>query len=379
MTERPALGAASVVEYTADGPGWPLDVGPYFRTLVERGPDALIENAEADVRALVVGNDTIPLVVCEPRASNSYVVSPLAHYVWYTREEIIKRNTSTWACAFEASFSAVGALLRFCEIDRVVYVNNWLYSTNPSPVLARESQRRLTEYLVDRYPRHAIVQRSVNPTLNPSYGDDLRSIGYRMVRSRRVHVIHTASDHFRKRTNVKLDRRALRDSPYEIIDGARITEGDLPRLVELYRALYLDKHSRINPQLAEGFFRATLADGSLCYRAWRRDGRIDAFASFYVQGGVVTGVAVGYDTAQPADLALYRQIIAKLIEEALERGATLNLSSGASEFKALRGALERIEYDAVFDSHLSARRRLAWRLVALQGRLWRELRGVRRP
>jgi hypothetical protein len=155
-----------------------------------------------------------------------------------------------------------------------------------------------------------------------------------------------------------------------VIGGEGIGDADIPRLAELYRSLYIDKHSSLNPGLTEDFFALTLRGNDLHYRALQRAGTIDGFIVFFVDDGVLTGVFIGYDRGLPRRLGLYRQLIAVLVAEARDRGLLLNLSAGAAEFKSLRGAFPVIEYDAVYDRHLSPRRRLAWWLATQQGRAW---------
>jgi hypothetical protein len=55
---------------------------------------------------------------------------------------------------------------------------------------------------------------------------------------------------------------------------------------------------------------------------------------------------------------------AVLIGIAARNGNLLHESSGAAQFKRNRGAVADIEYMAVFDAHLPARRRGGWSVLA---------------
>ncbi|HSF01902.1 MAG TPA: class I SAM-dependent methyltransferase, partial [Solirubrobacterales bacterium] len=68
-------------------------------------------------------------------------------------------------------------------------------------------------------------------------------------------------------------------------------------------------------------------------------------------------------------LGLYRTLMALFIAEASERQLLLNLSAGADQFKALRGAVPVEEFDAVYDRHLPVLRRSVWAGLAVAGRL----------
>lgn len=320
--------------------------------------------------AVSIDGIVLPLAIAEPAVHNTDVCSPYSHYVRYTVEELCKRHPGPARWLFRGAFGAYGALLRACCFDRVLYLNNWLLSTNPHRDLNAEQVDRLTGFLLARFPGHALVQRSINPDLQPAYCDALAAAGFRLVKSRRVYPLDPAGERFHSSANAGLDLRLLARSEYEVIGGERIGEADMTRLAQLYRSLYLDKHSQLNPGLTEAFFSLTLIDANFEYRALKRGGQIDGFVFFYESGGVLTGVFIGHDRSLPLELGLYRQLIAILIAEARDRGVLLNLSGGAGEFKQLRGAVPVVEYDAVYDRHLPPRRRLAWWLVTQQGRAW---------
>jgi hypothetical protein len=342
----------------------------YLEALLRSGPSRYIDNARAEMTAVRIDDAVLPLVRGNPQLRNADSCSPCSHYVRYTLEELLKRHAELPAWPFRTLFGAYGALLRACSFDRVLYLNNWLFATNPHQGLNAEQLRRLTDFLRARFPGHALVQRCVNPRLHPDYRDALAAAGFRMVKSRRVYLLDPRSERFRGSSNAKLDLQLLERGPYEVIDGESIGDAEIPRLAGLYRSLYIDKHSNLNPGLTEDFFALTLRGSDLQYRALKRAGTIDGLIMFFAGDGVLTGAFIGYDRNLPRKLGLYRQLIAILIAEARDRGLLLNLSAGAAEFKSLRGAFPVIEYDAVYDRHLSPRRRLAWWLVTQQGRAW---------
>lgn len=342
----------------------------YLEGLLRSGPTRYIDNARIEMTAVSIDGVVLPLAIADPGARNADACSPYSHYVRYTLEELCKRHPGPARWLFRGVFGAYGALLRACSFDRVLYLNNWLLSTNPHRDLDADQLRRLAEFLLPRFPGRALVQRNINPDLYPAYGDALAAAGFRLVKSRRVYLLDPAGERFRSSSNAGLDLQLLARSRHQVIGGERIGETDLPRLSQLYRSLYLDKHSRLNPGLTEAFFALTLSDKNFEYRALKRGGQIDGFVIFFESGRILTGIFIGYDRSLPLDLGLYRQLIAILIAEARDRGVLLNLSGGAGEFKQLRGAVPVVEYDAVYDRHLPARRRLAWWLVTQQGRAW---------
>ena len=96
----------------------------------------------------------------------------------------------------------------------------------------------------------------------------------------------------------------------------------------------------------------------LTYRGLRGDdGVLAAVVGCLHRGDVLTTPIVGYDTARPAEEGLYRMASLLYADVAVERGARLNGSAGAADFKRARGARGVLEYSAMFTDHLSLPRR----------------------
>jgi hypothetical protein len=336
----------------------------YVSALVQAGADAFVENANVEMRALVVDGKVLPLAINRGVDGNADICSPYEHYVSYTLEELAKRHPRVPPGLLRASLSPLSALLRAGRIDGAVLVNNWLFTTNPSPGLSAAEIAVVTDRLTGEYPDLAVVFRSVNPRTDSRTAAALREQGYRMVRSRRVYLLDTAGGGYLRHRNAFLDRRLLERTPYQIVRQPEALAPYAPRLAELYRDLYVEKHSRLNAQCNARFFALTLAEGIFTYRALWKAGRIDGFIGWYVQPGVMTASTLGYDRRVPRKLGLLRLVFAIVMAEAAERGLLLNLSAGVGRFKMLRGAVQAEEYDAVYDRHLPAHRRLAWATLA---------------
>jgi len=344
----------------------------YIASLVRRGPRSYVDNANVQMAALVIDEKVLPLVVSERVEGNSNVCSAYAHYFEYALQEFARRYRRVPLGLLKAPSSLLGALLRGGSIDRIVFVNNWLLSTNPSHGLSSAQIAALTAYLTRRYPDSAIVFRSVNPLADRPGLDALQTNSYRLVPSRRIYMLDTGSRRYLERSNVREDLRRLRQTSYSIVDNPEGLAPHAPRIAALYRDLYFGKYSPLNPQFNPDFFSMTLEERFLTYRALVKDDRIDAFAGYFVKDGVVMSSLLGYDLQRPANLGLYRLAFALLIAEAAQREAWLNMSAGAGEFKMFRGAVPVQECDAVYDRHLPVPRRLPWagiRMVAGLGRL----------
>lgn len=338
----------------------PLDwASRYVCPLVREGASAYIENANVEMRVLVVDGRVLPLVINRGLETCGDVCSPHAHYVDYSLEEFVKRHLRWPPRVWGMLAKPFSAALQAGRINRVVYVNNWLFATNPSPALSSLQIGAVTRHLIRIYPDFALVFRSVNPRTDEQVSQALRTHGFRFIRSRRVYILDPADGRHLDHKNTARDLALLERSPYEVVDG-RALGPHVERLAQLYRDIYLIKHSRLNPQFNARFFSLTLGKEIFVYRGLRKKGTIDGFVAWFVQDGVMTGVILGYDRDRPRKLKLLPLVFAIMIREATERRLLLNLSAGVGGFKMLRGALPAEEFDAVFDRHLPLARRLVW-------------------
>ena len=82
------------------------------------------------------------------------------------------------------------------------------------------------------------------------------------------------------------------------------------------------------------------------------------------RGDVLTPPVVGYDTAKPRSLGLYRVASLLFTEDAKTQGVRLNGSAGAAGFKRLRGARAETEFSAYYVAHLPLVRRAILKLLS---------------
>jgi hypothetical protein len=353
---------------------WPdTPDGDYARRVLSAfmrdGATRYVANAEAEVRVLVAGEVVLPVAVVEglSRLANpSYVVSPTTHYVDYAKREVELElhDRSVLRRLFPPLLECFRPLLRWGEVEKAVYVNNWLLSTNLFPRLPPGALQALHELLRGTFPCHALVFRSVSRELNGEVAWGLRGLGYRPVFSRQVYLLDPRTGSHRRKKSFQKDRGLARRTPYAWLDAAALTEADCPRLKRLYDDLYLDKYSPYNPQFTEDFFHEALRSGWLELWALRAEGRIDAVLGLVRRQGAATTPMIGYDRSLPAELGLYRLVSLKLVELAERHGLVLHQSSGASKFKMHRGSVPSVEHSYVFDLHLPRRRRLPWQVLA---------------
>jgi hypothetical protein len=336
--------------------------------LVQQGVRRFIRNATAEVQVLIVPEGALPIVIVdqEANAANSYVCSPSTHYIDYAREEvgIELANQPLLARIVPPILSALRPIFRFSQIERSVYVNNWMLSTNLYPKLSRPSLVAIRRTLLQQFPDHTIVFRSLNEGMNAPIIDELEALGFQKAFSRQVYLLDPRNGSFRRRNSYGNDRRLTAKSTYRWRRHASLGPNESGRLVDLYNQLYLDKYSHYNPQFTRDFVEQALEGTWLRIAALERDSRIDGLLGVVEQHGIITAPLVGYERSVSQKEGLYRLLMFDMLQQAIERNCLLHLSSGAAEFKRLRGAEAFLEYSLVYTRHLKPQRRMAWNMLS---------------
>lgn len=343
---------------------------PVTAAFARHAPRA-IRNVATRMHVLDTGAHAFPVSVNDggERADNSYVVSPLTAYTGYAEYELAHLGRPWLAWPLRGLARGVGGWLASARIDRLVQVNNWLLSTNVYPTDWRgEDLPEITRLLAETFPDHAIGFRSLNGYSNATLIRRLADLGYVAIPSRQVYLFDgragEAAD-FLRRHNTRLDAGLLRNTPYRPVPGESLEEADYARLEQLYNLLYLEKYCPLNPQFSADWLRAGQRDGWLELSALRGpEGRIDAVLGWFSNTHILTAPVVGYDTALPQKLGLYRLITRLCLQEAVKRRCLLNFSSGAAHFKRLRGGAPEIEYSLVYVRHLPPARRRVWHALS---------------
>lgn len=333
----------------------------YFEPMIRHGATGFIENVHVSTAALVVDDQVLPLVVSEGNPDDAAVCSIYAHYVGYPLGELKRLEERRWAFAARAFLSLLGPIVRLGRLGKVVYVNNWLFNTNPPTSLSREQLTEVTRHLEERFPSRAIVFRSINERTSGPKIHSLRSGGYELVRSRRIYLFDPRVGGFLPADNLRRDLRLLSRWKGIIRELQSAERREILRLSELYIRLYLGKYSAWNPRLTEAFFDLVTNQDVVRVFVIERGDDIVAFAAWFEDPTGVNAELVGYDLGVPRAEGLLRMAFALMFRDAIEGAKLLHLSAGNGGFKRLRGAEPTVEYDAVYFRHLGHPRRTAWR------------------
>ena len=315
-------------------------------------------NLAADVALLESGALALPATITDGGRGNAWVCSPRTTYADYAAEEAARHLPTALARPVQWLCGGLGHWLDAARFDRVVTINNWLLSTNLYPALDHAALADILGQARARWPGHAICFRSLNPVDNADWMQALEARGFRFIASRQVYLFDDVPALRARHVNLRRDLARLERSTLQRARDADIDGHDYARIAELYALLHLDKHSRFNPSYRPEFMRRWHRAGLLEFDGLRgADGRLQAVVGLFRQSDTLTAPIVGYDTALPQSLGLYRQATACIFQAMLRHRARLNLSAGAAGFKRLRGGQPVIEYSAMLAAHLPARTR----------------------
>lgn len=321
---------------------------------------ALINNVHADMDVLRVDDLVFPVTVNSGKFNDAWVCSPLTTYWRYAQEEMSRYAYVMGRFLFLFICHVYGYLLKFARIDQAVTINNWVLSTNIYPALTNE--QALTQMIASarkKWPGHGIWFRSLNQELNADWLHALRELGLTLIPSRQVYLFDDLANGVRQHANLQRDMHLLKSTTLLRVCDSEIRQQDYARIAELYKLLYIDKYSQLNPEYTASFMQAWHTAGLLHFYAFKSDdGVLQAIVGLFQLQGVVTAPIVGYNTALPRELGLYRLLMAAVFEHAIKNKLIVNLSAGAAHFKRLRGGKPAIEYSAVWSAHLPMRTRI---------------------
>ena len=299
-----------------------------------------------------------PLTVNEAEYDNAYTASFYNTYITYLSKELAPLGC--WRLPLRGVLGLLGAVFRLCRVNRIVQLNNWLLSTNPVPPEFPDCWRQL----LDRYPAHALVFRSLNEGFHQPLLDRFRAEGWQLLPSRLVYLYDGTRADFMRKDDVRRDCKLLSDGRFHWLEQEHFQDHHWQDVSTLYLELYRGKYPSENPAYSAEFFR-------LCARhlGWRilllqdDTGNSVGVTGWWQRHGQLIGTVVGYRLALPQQWGLYRRLMTRVLLEAAEQKRWLNLSSGAGPFKRSRGGQPTLEYMACHHHHLPNYRRLPFQLL----------------
>jgi hypothetical protein len=335
----------------------------HFFTCYE--PSSLIGKLKTDFEYYDLNGVFVITTITNKIEPNSYVVSPYGMIIDYSKDELVKIDSFVQKILSLSLIKIFASFFHFTQINKVQTLNNYLFSTN---FFSKEWEdldvKKLETLAINKYPNHALVIRSVNKVQNPKLYKNLISSGWIAVTSRQVYIFDD-KEYWQKRQNTKIDRKLLSSKDYNFYEATK--KKDFSEAERLYNLLYLQKYSQHNIQFKAHYLQLLVQDGLLKLYLLQDEvtKKSVGVVGMTLEDGIMTVPIVGYETNYPQSKALYRRLIAFALEYAFKKNVFLNLSSGAPEFKKLRGAKAELEYMMVKIEHLPFRQRIGWRLIAI--------------
>lgn len=341
-------------------------VKEFFCPFVTGTSTSFIENIETTVMLLAIDDLLLPLTINEKEYENSYVSSLFSHYISYAIEELHLLKQPLLEKILSRLLKGVGKILKYSEIDKVVYVNNWLFSTNLQIQLSSQQIQDITEFLTKRFPQHTIVFRSLSDYLHGDLIHSFKENRYKELVSRQVYISKPWSKlKKRQREDIKRDETQLIKNGYTLIEEVEPTQENILQIQLLYNELYIRKYSNYNPLFTTNFYRHCMENKLIKFISVMKDGRIVGCIGYWKRDGVLTTPILGYKVDLGNKSGLYRVLSNLIFNESEKYGLIGHWSSGASEFKINRGAISSLEYSMIYNCHLNWKRRMGIKLLRI--------------
>jgi len=314
----------------------------------------VMDNWYAEPAMLKLGHQWHPLAVGSAHAAQTYVASPFSGYIDYAKDElstIEDVSARKWAAR---SLAVATPWFKGLALDRAVSVNAWGVSTHLYPRWSLDQVALITEGLSQAFVDRPLWMRTLNEASDLSLLSHLVEQGWQLWPSRQVYVFDPkdASAWANKRNN-QIDQKLLRQTTLQSMMPADFTLADAPLMAQLYTQLYIDKHSRWNVHYNATYFAQAIEQGWLSFYGFRdAQGQLVAFIGVFEDDRTMTTPMLGYDTSLPQQMALYRLLMGRVMQVALEADKLLNLGAGSANFKRMRGGQPMMEWHAFYHRHL---------------------------
>ena len=300
---------------------------------------------------------SIPLSVSHGSATaTTFVASPKSALFLYGIEEIDLIPNSASRLLIRMALRLGSELAGILKFDKFVFIHNSLLTTNLLENISFTDTLGAVRRINHELPGHYIGIRSISRSINSSVHDTLAEGGFRMIAARSIYICKDPLEQLRRR------RDHIRDSAliekHHLRFREPVSDADFQIIAKLYRSLYIDKHSGLNPHYSAHYFQCAVKSRFLSIRlVLCGDDIIIGFIAFHQTTKALSIPAMGYDPngSQPF---VYRALINLAFRVAAHNGLMLHLSAGAASFKRSRGATQEIEWMAVYVENLHVVKRL---------------------
>ncbi|MCB1181281.1 MAG: hypothetical protein KDK55_04590 [Chlamydiia bacterium] len=342
------------IEWPANS--WANKVRSFFSPILNEGVTPFISNVKTQLFLLKANDLILPITVNEKEYKNSYIVSN------YYGVHLLKENMTGLKPLVHTLLTPAALLLKFLKVNKVVNLNTWFFPANIPPKVTGEAMKKMTAFLEKQYPDHVFMFRSVNNFVDTSHAAALSEAGYFLFPTRSIFFYNPHDSLDKKaRYHRRRDTRLFEQSGYEVVTNKEITDEEIPRLLELYQKIYMDKYTSYSPSYTSKFLKHLISNDLMQIKGLKKNNQIDAVIGYHSQNGIMQVPFIGYDTSLPATLGLYRMISLLGYLESDKHGLFYHDGNGAEAFKLVRGLKKTLEYAGVYSAHLKKFRYIPWR------------------
>ncbi|MFZ0566228.1 MAG: hypothetical protein WAM28_08605 [Chlamydiales bacterium] len=352
----------------------------YLLPLIKEGPESFIQNAKTQMFVLTIGNHIIPISVNDAEYKNCYLLS--SYFVVENLKEKLENTSSLIKWLSIPLVSLLGGFLKLLKINKVVIINNWLFTTNLYPELSQEEINSMLSFLKKRFPDHYFMFRSVNTYKSAATYDALNLERFRMIPCRQIYLYDPSRSSMlapRMLRKQKKDANRLANKKYEVEEVDSLSDEEMVHLLELYQKIYVGKYTRFSPIYTKKFLQHVLKNKIYLLKILKKEGRIYGVTGFLQKNNYIFVPFFGYDTSIPQEEGLYRMLSSVILSEIERVNLVSHQGSGGGQFKKWRGFVEHPEYVAIYDRHLNVLRRSFWFCAHVAQKLSKKSRDINSP
>lgn len=359
--------------YTADNIDqlpWPKNqqgqfARSYLTPLVKNGLNHYITNIRSSMGVVLIDDHVLPIVITSNEHYNdSYVCSPYGHFIALGLKMLFLINTPWKRKIIEQTLVKCGKLLLKNNFNQVVYVNNWLFSTDLcSDNLSSDQIAAITKVLSDNYPKHAIIFRSLNKKTTPQLQQALVANRFDLIASRQIYLTDVSDSTLQTTRIIKSDERLWQNKKFTLVTHDQISQEDMDQILNLYHQISIVHHSALNPQISKEFISLLFEQNLLSFQILKDQNKVAGAVGYLQRDGVFFCPVFGYDRSHPEHTQIYRLLSTLLFKQASATSSVFHQSAGASKFKTIRRAQGHIEYLGIYHRHLNTRQKFVWKTV----------------
>lgn len=324
----------------------------YISAIIKEGINYYVENIPSNVNYCLAVYDgwALPFSVSTQEV-NALMASPKACYFLYP---VLLEGSDYGRKRAPIAKALLKLLTPFARFEKLILVNNWFVTNNPTPDLSPEALNEIRQTLIKKYPGHVFIIKSI-PEADPTdLVPTLRAQGYNLINWRLCHYWRPSGPMKSKRTKqFRVDQKLLDKTNLDKSYIETMDEADSKTCEHLFQKLYIDKYTSMNMKMTSQWFLLARNTGMFDYFVIRQEKQIKAFAMTYQDALGINAGYVGYDLNDGQALGLYRIVFASTLRKGIEEDRLVNLSTGVARFKTLRGTKPSGEFEAVYTSHLS--------------------------